>query len=315
MIAAWMKLPEDPISAFRILQAVMEEELKESYLSVRTEDPALAIGWWNDFSFNGVKVLSDEFKRVMETTLLSQMELLKQYPVCTDAPVENPLSLNNVRDIASLLDSMGAGIAEPETEPVKQALHPVLFKGSALPWAGKIRRFALAASDNQKPLSWTISQPAIAVQNSLPANGRLLAVNRFRYVEAKVEDRAAVRANAYMNQKTTLAQGYSDDANITLRFFRTSEDLTPQATVTISNKWAVFILYFLKDAVKGNDGDNNEVFYTPILVPADGKQYVYFVELAFNREIPSRDDWNTVRTTPDIVIRDGFVTGNTFAFE
>jgi hypothetical protein len=315
MIAAWMKLPEEPIGAFRILQAAAEEELKETYLSVHTEDPALAISWWNDFSFNGIKVLSDEFKQVTEMTLLSQMELLKQYPLCTDAPVENPLSLNNVRDIASLLDSMGAGIAEPETEPVKQALHPVLFKGSALPWAKKIYQFAQAASDSQKPLAWTISQPAITVQNDLPANGRLLAVNRFRYVEAKVENRAAVRVNAYMNQKTTLVQGYSDDGVITLRFFRTSEDMTPQATVTIPNKWAVFNLYFRQDAVKGSDADNNEIFYTPVIVPADGTQYVYFVELSFNREIPSRDEWNTVRTTPDIVIQNGFITGNTFAVE
>ncbi|MDR2783385.1 MAG: hypothetical protein LBB48_06030 [Treponema sp.] len=53
------------------------------------------------------------------------------------------------------------------------------------------------------------------MQNSLPANGRLLAVNRFRYVEAKVENRAVVRVNAYMNQKTTFAQSYSDDGVIT----------------------------------------------------------------------------------------------------
>ncbi|MDR0403080.1 MAG: hypothetical protein LBH35_05760 [Treponema sp.] len=315
MIAAWMKLPEGPISAFRVLQAATEDELKENYLSVYTEDAALAIGWWNDFSFNGIRVLSDEFKWTTETTLLAQTELLKQYPVCADAAAGTPLSLNNIRDIASLLDSMGAGIAEPETEPIKQALYPVLFKGSALPWAEKIYRFARAAADSQKPLSWTMSQPSIVVQNSLPANGRLLAVNRFRYVEARVENGAAVRANAYMNQKTTLAQGYSDDGNIVLRFFRTSGDLTPQATVTIANKWAVFNLYFQQGTVKGSDGDNNEVYYTPVIVPADGTQYVYFVELSFNQEIPSREEWNTVRTTPDLVIRDGFITGNTFAVE
>ncbi|MDR1468078.1 MAG: hypothetical protein LBT00_02160 [Spirochaetaceae bacterium] len=312
MIATWMKLPDDPIDAFRVLQAATDEELKESYLSVRTEDSALAIGWWNDFAFNGIKVLSDEFKQMTETTLFSQTERLKQYPLCADASVENPLSLNIVKDIAALLDSMGAGIAEPETEPVKQALHPVLFKGSALPWAKKIHRFASAVADSQKPLSWTIAQPSIAVQNSLPANGRLLAVNRFRYIEAKVENQAAVRVNAYMNQKTTLAQGYADDGAIILRFFRTSGDTAPQTTVTISNKWAAFNLYFQKDAVKGNDINGNEVFYTPILVPADGTQYVYFVELSFNREIPSRDEWNTVRTFPDLVIQDGFITGNTF---
>jgi hypothetical protein len=315
MIAAWMKLSDDPINAFRVLQAATDEELKETYLSVYVEDSTLSIGWWNDFAFNGIAVLSDEFKRVTEATLLSQIELLKQYPVCSDAPVDNPLSLNNIRDIASLLGSMGAGITEPETDPVKQALHPVLFKGAALPWARKIYRFAQAAADNQRPLTWTISQPAINVQNSLPANGRILAVNRFRYVEAKAENRAAERVNAYMNQKTTLTKGYSDDGNITLRFFRTSEDLTPQATVTISNKWAAFNLYFQKDVAKGNDSDNNEVFYTPILVPADGTQYVYFVELSFNREIPPRDEWNTVRTSPDIVIYDGFITGNTFAVD
>jgi hypothetical protein len=315
MVAAWTKLPEDPLDAFRTLQGASEEELTETYLPVYTVDSDLAIGWWNDFAFNGIRVLSDEFKRVMETTLMSQLELLKQYPLCTDAPVESPLSLNNVKDLASLLGTMGAGITAEETDPVKQSLHPALFKGSAAPWARKIYQFAEAAADSAKPLTWTISQPPIDTQARLPSGGRLLASNRFRYIEVRSANKAAARFSTYMNQKLTLAEGYSDEGNIIFRFFRTSEDLTPQATVVLSNKWAAFNLYFQKDTVKAADNNNNEVVYVPVYVPADGTQYVYFVELSFNREIPLSDEWNTVRTMPDLVIQDGFVVGRSFSVD
>jgi hypothetical protein len=310
MIAAWLKLSSDQRSAYRTLQTATEQELKETYMAVYTENSGLAIGWWNNFAFNGIKVLSDEFKRSTEELLVSQLELFRQYPLCSDGSVESPLSLNNIKDTASLFRSMGAGITEPETDPIKQALHPALFKGSAESWAQKIYQFSEAAADSQKPLTWTLSQPSIEVQNSLPAGGILLAANRFRYIEVKSGNKAAVRFSTYMNQKLSLAQGFSDDADIVLKFYRTSEDLAAQATVTISNNWAAFNLYFQRDRVKGNDEAG--AIYSPIYVIADGTRYVYFVELSFNREIPSADNWNTIRTMPDIIIQDGFIMGNSF---
>jgi hypothetical protein len=312
MIAAWAKLAADPLTAFRILQAASEDELMETYLSVYTADSALAIGWWNDFAFNGIQVLSDEFKKAMGAVFMSQIELFKQYPICTDAPRESPLSLINIKDTASLLGAMGAALPGDKTEPVKTALHPALFRGSAAPWARNIYLFAEAAGDDAKPLTWTISQPPIDIQAKLPTGGRLLASNRFRYVEVRSANKAAAKFSTYMNQKLNLAEGYSDEDAITFRFFRTSEDISPQATVVLDNKWAAFNLYFQKDTVKANDQDNNEVIYMPVYFRAGGTEYVYFVELSFNREIPPADVWNTVRTMPDLIIQDGFVVGRTF---
>jgi hypothetical protein len=312
MIAGWMKLPEEPLAAFKSLQSIPEEEFNETYLAVYTADPALAIGWWNSLVLDGIQVLSDEFKRGTRDTLLARRELLKQYPLSTDAPVDTPLTLNNVRDISVLLASMGAGIVEPETDTIKQALHPVLFRGSAALWAQRIYQFAQAVSDDAKPLTWTLAQPPIDVQNTLPRNGRLLAANRFRYIEVKIGNSPAARFSTYMNQKLALASGYPDEGTISLRFFRTSEDKAPQATVTVDNKWAIFNLYFHEDTVQGADAEGP--LYTPVYVSADGVQYVYFVELSFNREIPGPKDWNTLRTSPDLVVQDGFIVGNRLQF-
>jgi hypothetical protein len=80
----------------------------------------------------------------------------------------------------------------------------------------------------------------------------------------------------------------------------------------LSNQWAIFNLYFNQDSVKGTDAEGS--LYTPVYVSADGVQYVYFVELAFNREIPQAKEWNTLRTSPDLVVQDGFVVGNRLQF-
>ncbi|MDR3162165.1 MAG: hypothetical protein LBU28_11215 [Spirochaetaceae bacterium] len=312
MIAAWTKLPEAPLAAFRALQSIPEEELRETYLPVYTADPALAIGWWNGLMVDGIRVLSDEFKREVRAALMVRRERLKQYPLSTDARVDNPLTINEIKEISSLLASMGAGILEEEPDAIKQALHPVLFKGAAALWAQRIYRFSQAVSDEAKPLTWTLSQPPIDVQNTLPRGGRLLAANRFRYVEVDIEQRAASRLSTYMNQKLALVSGYPEEGNIRLRFFRTSEDRTPQATVTLDNRWAIFNLYFNQDAVKGADAEGT--LYTPVYVSADGVQYVYFVELSFNREIPQPKEWNTLRTSPDLAVQNGFIVGNRLQF-
>jgi hypothetical protein len=311
MIAGWMKLPAEPLDAFRVLQLMPEEELRETCLSVYTGDSALAIGWWNSLVLDGIQVLSNVFKQENMANLMVQRERLKQYPLCTDAAVYDPLTFNDMKNISSLLFSMGAGILEEETDTIKKALHPVLFRGAAALWAQRIYQFAQAVSDEAKPLTWTISQPPIDIQNTLPLNGRLLAANRFRYIEVERENTTAVRFSTYMNQKLNLAAGNPDEGNISLRFFRTSEDKTPQATVTLGNKWAIFNLYFHRDTVQGADAG---VLYTPVYVPADGVQYVYFVELSFNREIPQPKDWSTLRTVPDLVIQDGALVGNRLQF-
>jgi hypothetical protein len=313
MSAAWINLPEEPLAAFKALQSVPEEELQETYLSVYTGDPALTIGWWNDLTMDGIQVLSNEFRREMTAAFMSRQDLLKQYPLCTDAPLDAPLTMNNMRDIASLLNSMGAaGILEEQTDTIKNALYPVLFKGAAASWVRQIYQITQAIADEAKPLTWTISQPPIDMQNKLPLNGRLLAANRFRYIEVKSENNTADRFSTYMNQKINLASGYPEDGTITLRFFRTSEDRSPQATLTIDNKWAVFNLYFQQDTVKGTDAEGS--LYTPLYISADGIQYVYFVELSFNQEIPPLGEWNTRRASPDLVIQDGAIAGNRLRF-
>jgi hypothetical protein len=331
MIAAWTHLPASALDAFSLLQNASDDELIETYLAVYTEDSGLSIGWWNSFALNGIGVLANEFKRVKEAEFIAQSGNFSSYPFCTDAPVDETITLGTVKSLAALLGVMGADVQTENTAPEKTALnassapetknkiqtpkgelHPNMFIGSALPWAQKNYSFAKAVSDEQEPLTWTLFQPAIDIQSSLPANGKLLAANRYRYVEVLIGNKGESRYSTYMNQRLNIGTDSPDCDSITLNFFRTSDNKTPDATVVINNKWAIFNIYFQNNSVKGRDENNNEIIYIPVTVAVDGIEYVYFVEVSFNRKIPKAEDWTTLKTKPDFILRGAYVSGKSF---
>jgi hypothetical protein len=321
MFAAWIKLPADPLEAYNVLRTLADEDLKASYLAVYTGGTeSIGIGWWNSFVIDGVTLLARHADGVHMARLLEDAAQHKSWPLSADGPRGGALSLNTIRETALLFEAMGAGLpgaaaipegaplpepaAQAKPDPVAVALSHSLFSGSAARnWAGTLHQFLSAATNQEKPLAWTLHQPPADVQRRLPAGGRLLAIDRFRYVSVSVAGGAPRMSGAYGNEKTALLQGNPEDGDLVFRFYKTSRDSTPGAVVSINNRWAIFDLYLRRDRVADNAGNS----YIPIYLADESGQYVYYVEVAFNAEIPGPQSWYSSSNWPDIMIVDGMI--------
>ncbi|GHV19446.1 hypothetical protein FACS189494_01060 [Spirochaetia bacterium] len=174
MLSSWSKLPIDPDAAYTILQTASAEALKESYLSVYSPKEEISIGFWNDFSLNGITVLVDHFSETSEAKLLEIKDDYLFFPICSDLQTGKTLTVEQINYIAGLLKPMGAGLTAQSEDPVEAALHPKLFNDTtSAAWAAAIYNFASHVADKQKPLTWTITQPPIDIQNKLPSNGKI----------------------------------------------------------------------------------------------------------------------------------------------
>ncbi|MDR0556797.1 MAG: hypothetical protein LBG43_02855 [Treponema sp.] len=307
MLTAWGRLPADAETAFRQIRVLPLDEIKDTYMTVYSDTRNISIGWWNDFIMDGVGILSNTFSRIKLEAFSGMLKNLKVFPLVADAPREDVLSLETLEDLALLLQDMGAGdMAESEdADPLEGVLHPVLFRGSiARSWAQTLYQFASAAASSSKPLTWTLSQPPIDIHGKLSPSGRLLAVSRFRYLEASVAGQTPKSYNTYSNEKTALAEGGPIDKDVSLKFYRASSDRVPAAVFVMNQPWSIFDLYLHKDAVKDDKG----VSYYPVFLQDEQGQYVYFTEIDFNVEIPGADRWYTAATWPNLRIMDGMVT-------
>jgi hypothetical protein len=309
MLSAWGRLPADAETAFRQIRSLSPDEIEETYLTVYSDTRTISIGWWNDFIMDGIGILSGAFCRARLETFSAMQESLRAFPLVADAPRENALSLDALEDLALLLRDMGAGdLPEPAAEeenPLAGALRPVLFQGSAArTWAQTLYQFASAAANPAMPLTWTLSQPPIDAQGKLSLSGRLLAVNRFRYLEASASGRKAKALNTYANEKTALAEGGLLDKDLSLRFYRASSDEEPAAAVALNQPWSIFDLYLRKDTIKDDKG----VSYYPVFLQDEQGQYVYFTEIDFSADIPGPERWYTAAAWPKLRIVDGAVT-------
>ncbi|MFP3089598.1 type VI secretion system protein [Treponema sp. TIM-1] len=311
MLTAWGRLPPDAEAAFKQLRALPLDEIKETYMTVYSDTRNISIGWWNDFIMDGVGTLSRTYCGLKLAAFAEQMDSLRVFPLVADAPRQEVISISALEDLAPLLKDMGAGdlpVQPVENEdPLEPILHPILFRGSAArTWAQTIYQFAVAAVNSAKPLTWTLSQPPIDLQGKLSLSGRLLAVSRFRYLEASVAGRSPRSFNTYTNEKISLAEGSPVDQGITLRFYRASMDRDPAAVVAFNDPWSIFDIYLQREAISDGQGG----FYFPVFV-ADGRgQYVYFTGIDFSAEIPGPDRWYTTVTWPNLRIVDGMVTVN-----
>jgi hypothetical protein len=310
MFSAWIKLPPDPLEAYTYLRALPEDDLKNSYLTVYTaETGTIGIGWWNSFVIDGVSVLARHADDVFMARLIENAGRYKSYPLCGDAPRSQALSLAAVREAAFLFEVMGAGLPEAAGEapidPVAAALHHSLFNGSAARnWAKTVYQFLGAAVSSEKPLAWTLNQVPVEIQRRLPTGGRLLAVGRFRYVSVSVTDANPRASSTYTNEKLTLLQGNPEDGGLTLRFYKTSRDSMPGSVIAVNNRWAIFDLYLRRDRTADDAGNS----YIPLYLEDESGQYVYYVEVEFNTEIPGPSAWYASGNWPEITIAGNMIT-------
>jgi hypothetical protein len=309
MLTAWNRLPMESEAAFRQIRSLPLEEIKNTYLTVYSDTRNISIGWWNDFIMDSVAILSNTFCAMKLDAFAAMQDSLRVFPLMADAPRNETVSLETLEDLALLLRDMGAGDitdqAAEEVDPLEPLLRPVLFRGAAArAWAQTLYQFAAAASNASKPLAWTLSQPPIDIQGKLFARGRLLAVNRFRYLEVSAPSRTTKSFNTYTNQKTTLAEGVPTDRGLSFRFYRASSDREPSVTLSLSQPWAIFDIYLQRDLIR----DDQDITYFPLYIQDPQGQYVYFTQLEFNAPLPAPDRWPTFATWPNFRIIDGAVT-------
>jgi hypothetical protein len=308
MFSSWARLSPDPLEAYNTLRGISEEDLKSSYLTVYTGtgEDAVSIGWWNSFVLDGASILARHADRVNMARLIENARRYKAYPLCGDASPSNALSLDAVRELASLLEALGAGLpAEGEKDPFKAALRHSLFQGSAVQaWADTICRIAGALGDAQKPLGWTLYQAPVEVQTRLTGKGRLLAVDRFRYLDASRGGSSPRMSSTYMNEKLNILEGNPPDGDLILRFYKTSRDRTPGAIAAVNRPWAIFDLYLQRDAA----GDSQGGRYIPVYLEDEAGQYVYYLAVEFEPELPAPASWYWSANWPDLMISQGMIT-------
>ena len=308
MFSSWGRLSPDPLEAYNTLRGVSEEDLKSSYLTVYTGpgEETVSIGWWNSFVLDGASILARHADAVNMARLIENARRYQAYPLCGDAPPANALSLDAVRELAALLEALGAGLpAEGEKDPFKAALRHSLFQGSAVQaWADAIYRIAGALGDAQKPLGWTLYQAPVEVQTRLTGRGRLLAIDRFRYLDASRSGSSPRMSSTYMNEKLNILAGNPPDGALTLRFYKTSRDRTPGAAAAINRPWAIFDLYLQRDAAADSQGGR----YIPVYLEDEAGQYVYYVMVEFEPELPAPASWYWSANWPDLMISRGMIT-------
>jgi len=313
MFSAWAALPEDPLAAYDTVRGLSEEDLKASYLAVyispaqdggEGQSQALALGWWNRFVLDGLTILARESDTANMNRLMENMSRYRTWPLSSD--VQQAMSAGTMGELASLLDALGAGIGlEDNPDPAVAALRHTQFRGSpAWNWADTVFKIASAAVDPQKPLAWTLYQVPVEVQKRLGGRGRLLAIDRFRYIGVSVGDAVPRMSSTYMNEKLSLLQGNADMGNLTLQFFRTSQERIPGASIVFSRPWAIFEIYIRGDYVADDQGNA----YIPLYFEDQAGRYVYYVAVEFNREIPGPSSWYSSRNWPDLTISGGVVT-------
>jgi hypothetical protein len=330
MFAAWNALPPDPLRAYAMLQGTPAEDLKHSYFAVYVSPAgtgasqagggqtgteaagpkSISIGWWNSFALDWAAILAREADMANMTRLIENIERYKAFPLYADAaPQAGPgrgsaLSPADMGEIAELLGSMGAGLSgQTADDPAAAALHHSQFEGSRIKtWAGAVYQIAAAVSGAQKPLSWTIYQPPVDVQSRLAAGGRLLAINRFRYIEVSAGGNPRI-SSTYMNEKLNLLQGNPEDSGLSFKFYKTSRDAAPAAVVAFNKPWSIFELYLQP----GRTADDQGTIYIPLFFEDEAGRYVYYVELAFSQDMPPPSSWYPPGNWPDMMISGGMI--------
>jgi hypothetical protein len=231
------------------------------------------------------------------------MERYRSWPVARDA--SQTMSFETMKELAVLLEALGADVNTEEPDPAAAALRRNLFRGSAVRgWAERVCQIAAAVVDPQKPLAWTLYQAPVEIQQQLSGQGRLLAVNRFRYVETSVGGGVSRMNSTYMNEKLVLLQGNADSGNLSLKFYLTSRDHNPGPALAFDRPWAIFDLYLKGDFTADAQGN----IYIPLYFEDGTDRYVYYTVLEFNREIPGASSWYSSRNWPDMIGSGGTVT-------
>jgi hypothetical protein len=308
MLSDWSALPDDYTQAFTYLRSRPIDEIKNNYMTVYSDTGAVSIGWWNGFIMDGFTMLSKQFCQQLLSDFFNKIESYKMFPLLSDGDKNYPITQDTLNDITLLLGEMGADSLPVQSpvniDPVSALLHPMLFDDiNAQNWAERVYKFASAATDTVSPLTWTLTQPALNIQDTLSISGRQLAVNRFRYIEIATIGAQSKSFNTAVNEELTLAIGRAIDKGISLKFYRSSADKTPQTTVTVNDAWSIFDFYLNENVVTTDAGT-----FFPVLIGDNLGNYAYFMGIKFNRDIPKPSEWYSSANWPSLRIANDMIT-------
>ncbi|MDR1148152.1 MAG: hypothetical protein LBK66_05920 [Spirochaetaceae bacterium] len=308
MLSDWSALSDNYEQAFMYLRSRPMDEIKNNYMTVYSDTEAVGIGWWNGFIMDGFTILSKQFCRQLLSDFSNKIESFKMFPLLSDGNKNYPITQDTLNDITLLLGEMGADSLPVQSsvniDPVSALLHPMLFDDiNAQNWAERVYKFASAAANTVSPLTWTLTQPALNVQDTLSISGRQLAVNRFRYIEVSTIGAQSKSFNTAVNEELTLAAGKAIDKGISLKFYRSSADRTPQTTITVNDAWSIFDFYLNENVVTTDAGT-----FFPVLIGDNLGNYAYFMGIKFNRDIPKPGEWYSSTNWPPLRVTNDMVT-------
>ena len=332
---AWADLPDSAEEAWSRLTSLTDKELKSTFFSLKTQGERGQIGWWNDFSANGVALLKRENEAKLKNSLIPQEEegaqdeqngqsgkkkkksqkrsfgLLSDmgaFPLCKNCNTGRTLTPKEMQKLVATLKTVIAEPPAPAAAEQGEKEAPLFDKQMSLfpdkasvEWAGNVLKIASALTNEKKPLIWTLSQAPVETQTGMLSGNKVSAVNRFRYVEVKTNaSKTPRRFGTASSQEVVIGQG-EPAASITLRFYKSSADRVPEAQLRLGDFWSVFRIY-LKDG--GFVDQQTGRMFVPLTVTDNttGAKYVYVVGLKMNGPVLKPEEWPTWKNRRDAIV-------------
>lgn len=323
MMNSWAEMPDSAEEAWKRLISLTDKELKSTLFRLKTDGERGQIAWWENYTANGVDLLKRENENALKKALAdveeeestsvadlkkggksapakkkkryTLLDDMSAFPLCRDCNTGRTLTPDQMQKLVLLLKNVVS--EKPEGDAKKQ--EPALFDKqlSLFPdqessdWAANVFKIASALTNEKTPLVWTLYQAPIETQTGMLSDKEISAVNRFRYVEVNVGNaKKAKRFGTSSEKETLIGQGRAASP-ITLRFYKSSADSTPEAQISLGGFWSVFRIYLRNGGFI--DAQTNRLYVPLTVKDQSGAKFVYLVGVKLNVPLMKPDEWPT----------------------
>lgn len=311
-LTAWSLLPDDALSAGELIE--LSPELEHQLGAVNSKLP-----WWQHFVRNGRKLIQHEAVEQGTLTIESLMERLNAFPVAKDASPRRALDLEELNSLYAAFKFLGLKVEDHPLAALQGQAGRSSVGMDGLAGANRqipslvkspsikqqiLKQSALSGSFLQNleqilevlcsrhQLGFELFVPSAAKQNQLYKNTKYnfpLAILTYRYVSASGEGalQQGAKISSAQNQNRKLYSGVVFEPAITLNFYEYSSDSKPQAHFVLHH-YPALQMYLNPSTVY--DAKAQEA-YVPLTISSARGQYVFFVGLRFDQELPTPDSW------------------------
>lgn len=311
-LTAWSMLPDNALLSGELID--LSPELEHQLNGVNSKLP-----WWQSFIQNGRKLIQHEAVDQGVLTIESLMERLNAFPIAKDASPQRALKLEDLNNLYAAFKFLGLKVedhtlavlqgqtgrsrvgmdglsganrqtlASVKSPSIKQQiLKQSALNGSFLQNLEQI----LEVLCSRHQLGFELFVPNATKQNQLYKNTKYnfpLAILTYRYVSASGEDvlQQGTKISSAQNQNRKLYSGLVFESAITLNFYEYSNDSKPQAHFVLHH-YPSLQMYLNPSTIY--DAKVKEA-YVPLIISSARGQYVFFVGLRFDQELPTPDSW------------------------